>query len=46
MSATKVRAFIDLMRDFVQARSDIFDAVVPAPAPSARSGRPHGRARA
>lgn len=32
MSATKVRAFIDLMRDFVAARSDIFDTVVkPAP---------------
>jgi len=45
-SATKVRAFVDLMRDFVQARPDIFDAVVPTPAPSARSSRPHGRASA
>jgi DNA-binding transcriptional LysR family regulator len=46
ISATKVRAFVDLMRDFVQARPDIFDAIVPTPASSARSSRPHGRARA
>jgi DNA-binding transcriptional LysR family regulator len=29
MTATKVRAFIELMRDFVQARLDLFDAVIP-----------------
>lgn len=34
ISATKVRAFLDLMRDFVAARPDIFDAVIPAPAPN------------
>lgn len=43
LAATKVRAFIDLMRDFVSARPDIFDAVAPIPGPSARSSRPHGR---
>jgi DNA-binding transcriptional LysR family regulator len=46
ISATKVRAFVDLMREFVASRPDLFDAVVPDPgsAPSA-SARP-GRARA
>jgi DNA-binding transcriptional LysR family regulator len=29
MAAPKVRAFVDLMRDFVAARPDMFDAVVP-----------------
>jgi len=29
LAAPKVRAFIDLMRDYVAARTDLFDAVVP-----------------
>jgi DNA-binding transcriptional LysR family regulator len=29
--APKLRAFIDLMRDFVAARSDMFDCIVPRP---------------
>src|SRR5262249_47569042 len=29
LAAPKVRAFVDLMRDFVGSRTDMFDAVVP-----------------
>lgn len=36
MSATKVRAFVELMRDFVAARSDMFEAVVRPQQPQAR----------
>jgi DNA-binding transcriptional LysR family regulator len=31
LAAPKVRAFVDLMRDFVASRTDMFDSVVPRP---------------